>query len=468
VTDPLKGQHVVVMGFARQGQALARWLPTIGARVTVTDMRSEAAFGDSLAAYRAAGVAFVLGEHPLTLLDDADLLCVSGGVPLTAPLVKAAFERRISVSNDAELFLARCSAPVIGITGSAGKTTTTSLVGAMCRADGRVTHVGGNIGHVLIEALPDIQPKDAVVMELSSFQLELVTHNPTIGAILNVTPNHLDRHGTMAAYTAAKSRLIRFQTADSVAVLGRDDPGSAALHELAGGRVLWFSAEKPVHDGAYLDGDRIMLNGVASPTNNPYEVVTRADIPLRGDHNVLNVLAACAIAGAARVSVEAMRQAIQDFAGVPHRMEIVRRLGEVVWINDSIATAPERVLAAVRSYDEPLILLLGGRDKDLPWEMLVGAVVDRARAVVAFGEHGPAIGDLLRTALDQNATGRLSPEHVQVVATLADAVPAAAALALPGDIVLLSPGGTSYDAYLDFEERGQHFRDLVQGLPAPE
>ena len=176
MTDPLKGQHVVVMGFARQGQALARWLPTIGARVTVTDMRSEAAFGDSLAAYRAAGVAFVLGEHPLTLLDDADLLCVSGGVPLTAPLVKAAFERRISVSNDAELFLARCSAPVIGITGSAGKTTTTSLVGAMCRADGRVTHVGGNIGHVLIEALPDIQPKDAVVMELSSFQLELVTH----------------------------------------------------------------------------------------------------------------------------------------------------------------------------------------------------------------------------------------------------------------------------------------------------
>ncbi len=462
--DELHGKHVVVMGFARQGQALARWLPTIGARVTVTDARSEEAFGQSLAPYRANGVAFILGEHPLSLLDDADVLCVSGGVPLTIPLVAEAFRRGVAVTNDAQLFLARCPARTIGITGSAGKTTTTSLVGAMCRAAGRVTHVGGNIGDVLLDVLPAIQPSDAVVMELSSFQLELVTASPPLAAILNITPNHLDRHGTLEAYTAAKANLIRFQGPDGLAILGRDDPGAAGLADLAPGRVVWFSAQEAVADGAYLDGDCLMVSGAASPDGRPQPVLRRADIPLRGAHNVLNALAACAIGGAAGIPPEALAAAIRTFQSVAHRLEVVRVRDGVTWVNDSIATAPERVLAALRSYDEPLILLLGGKDKNLPWDGLVALAVQKARAVVTFGAHGPVVAGMLRQALACGAEGMLAAERVRETVTLEEAVAVAAGLARPGDVVLLSPGGTSYDAYRDFEERGAHFRALVNAL----
>lgn len=464
MTDLLKGKRVVVMGFARQGQALARWLPLIEARAVVTDMRQEAAFGDSLAPYRAQGVTFVLGEHPLSLLDGADLLCISGGVPLDAPLVVEAFRRGVPVSNDAQLFLERCPAPVIGITGSAGKTTTTTLIGRMCAAGGQTTFVGGNIGEVLLDVLPRLQPSDTVVMELSSFQLELMTVSPHIGVILNVTPNHLDRHGTMEVYTAAKTRLIQFQRPEDVAVLGYDDAVAASLRDATGGRVIGFSTRRPVEDGAYLDGERLMVTGLSSPDGRPRPVMTRDEILLRGDHNVLNVLAACATAGAAGIPPEVMRRVVADFRGVAHRMEIVRQHNGVTWINDSIATAPERVLAAVRSYREPLVMLLGGRDKKLPWEPLAAQVVRKARAVVAFGEFGPAIVDILGQTLRDAPEAALHPDAIHCVRTLDEAVPLAAGLAQPGDVVLLSPGGTSYDAYRDFEERGAHYQALVNGL----
>ena len=202
-SDPLAGQHIVVLGMARQGKALARWLPTIGARVTLSDSRPPDVLAGDVAAFAGQPVEFVLGGHPLTLLDDCDVLAISGGVPLTLPIVREALRRGIRVTNDAQLFLERCPAPVLGITGSAGKTTTTALVGEMGRASGRRTYVGGNIGEVLLDVLPQIAPDDVIVMELSSFQLELMTVSPGVAAVLNVTPNHLDRHGTMDAYSAA-------------------------------------------------------------------------------------------------------------------------------------------------------------------------------------------------------------------------------------------------------------------------
>ena len=213
-----------------------------------------------------------------------------------------------------------------------------------------------------------------------------------------------------------------------------------------------------------LDGSRIMLAGRSSLYNEPREVVDRADIHLRGEHNVLNVLAACAIAGAAGVSIDAMQRTIRAFHGVEHRLEIVRRVNGVTWVNDSIATAPERVLAALKSYDEPLILLLGGRDKKLPWDELAVLSGQKARAVVTFDEHGPVIAETLQTALNINSGGRLAAARVRTVAALPEAVTVAADLAQAGDVVLLSPGGTSYDAYGDFVARGEHFRALVDQL----
>ena len=461
--DPLAGRHVVVLGMARQGKALGRWLPTVGARVTLSDSQSAEALAADVAEFAGTPVQFALGGHPLELLDDCDLLCVSGGVPPTLPIVQEALRRGIAVANDAQLFLERCPAPVLGITGSAGKTTTTALVGAMCRAAGRTTHVGGNIGDVLLDALPYIAPEDIVVMELSSFQLELMTVSPTVAAVLNVTPNHLDRHGTMEAYTAAKARIYQFQRPSDVAVFGYDDPVARRLSSDAPGRLAYFSMCREVVSGAYLDSDQIVIATGDSAPGRAYEVVCpRSAIRLRGEHNVLNTLAACAVAGAGYVPVEAMRSAIEAFTGVEHRLETVAVIGGVTWVNDSIATAPERVIAALRSYSEPLVLLAGGRDKNLLWDEMAALAVVRCRAVIGFGEYGPQVADHIRHA--QRRTPGARVEHVAVVAGLEEAVAAAHRLAQPGDVVLLSPGGTSYDAYVDFAARGQHFRDLVRAL----
>lgn len=459
-SDPLDGKTAVILGFARQGQALARWLPSIGAKVIVSDVRNLGDLADAMLDFLGEPISFALGGHPLELLDEADVLFLSGGVAPTVQICVEALERGIPLSNDAQAFMERCPSPVIGITGSAGKTTTTTLVGKMCDAAGKTTWVGGNIGDVLLDHLVRMRPDHTVVMELSSFQLELMTLSPQIACVLNVTPNHLDRHGTMEAYMAAKAHIFQHQRPDDVAIFGFDDPGSNVLADQAVGRVAWFSLREMVADGAFMAGQRLMVVGSGSPDGQPHVVCSREEIRLRGEHNVLNVLAACAIAGAAGVPVQAMRDVIRNFTGVPHRLEPVRTVGGVTYINDSIATAPERVIAALRSFEEPIVLLAGGRDKKLPWTDLAYLVSQRVRYVVTFGEYGPAIAELLRTA--RIVGGRL--EGIDNYKTLEEAVKRASEVAQEGDVVLLSPGGTSYDAYEDFQARGEHFRQLVEKL----
>jgi UDP-N-acetylmuramoylalanine--D-glutamate ligase len=454
--SPYAGQRIVILGLARQGVALARYLALAGAHVIVSDQQPAAQLAEALAALSDLPLEFVLGGHPESLLDHADLLCLSGGVPADLPIVQAARRRGLPLSNDSQLFLEACppGVTVIGITGSAGKTTTTTLVGRIlsAQAAGPVL-VGGNIGNPLIAELPALRPGHRVVMELSSFQLELMTRSPQIAAVLNVTPNHLDRHGTMLAYTEAKSHILRHQAPDDLAVLGLDDAGARGLAPLAPGRLAYFSAEQAVRAGAYLEAGVLMFRwlGVATP------VAPVAAVELRGRHNVLNVLAAIAISGAAGASAEAMRAGLSGFRGVTHRLELVRERNGVRWYNDSIATAPERVIAALRAFDEPLVLLLGGRDKKLPWDDLAALVRDRVRQVVLFGEAGPLIERAL-VAAGVPAARRLR------CATLAEAVPAAAELAVPGDVVLLSPGCTGFDEFRDFAERGDKFRQWVQAL----
>ncbi|MBZ0296504.1 MAG: UDP-N-acetylmuramoyl-L-alanine--D-glutamate ligase [Anaerolineae bacterium] len=453
--DPLDGKRVVVLGFARQGRALARWLPRVGADVVVSDRNPIDHYNGDLAPYH--NVQFVLGGHPESLLDGADLVCLSGGVPLELGIVQAAIQRGIPLSNDAQLFLERCPAPVIGITGSAGKTTTTTLTGEMLKHAGYKTWVGGNIGDVLLDVLDEIKPTDRVVMELSSFQLEIMTTSPALGAVLNVTPNHLDRHGTMENYLRAKAQIILHQKSDDLAVLGRDDPGSRALEEAVKGDLCWFSMHDIVTNGAFLAGQRLLITGLSTEDGATHVVCEREDVPLRGDHNIMNVLAACAIGGAAGVNPEPMAEVIRSFKGVVHRLEVVRVVNDVTYVNDSIATAPERVLAALRSYDEPLILLAGGKDKNLPWEEMIALALQKTRMIIAFGHAGPMIMDVVKR-VSGNSDG------VTLVETLAQAVDVAVTLAQAGDVVLLSPGGTNYDAYEDFAERGEHFRQLVMAL----
>ena len=456
---------------------MARFLVQAGAEVTVSDQRDEAALADRLAELADLPIRYVLGEHPPTLLDGADLLCLSGGVPVDVPIVVEAQRRGIPLSNDAQLFLEHCLALVIGITGSAGKTTTTALVGEMCRAanllppasggaGGVRIWVGGNIGNPLIADLDQIRPDDWVVMELSSFQLEIMTISPHIAAVLNVTPNHLDRHKTMEAYIAAKRNVVAHQKPEDLALLGYDDANARALALETAAHLLWFSGGAEVEEGAFRTNGELTLRmgGVDRA------ICHASEVRLLGRHNLLNVLAACALAGLAGVPVEVMRQVATTFTGVEHRLELVHELNDVRWYDDSIATAPERSLAALRSFDEPIVLLAGGRDKKLPWDEFAAETVRRVRQLVTFGEAGPMIAGVVEETRRQGDKEREREregerlEEVTQVGTLEAAVEAAARLARPGEVVLLSPGGTSFDAFRDFAERGDRFKELVQEL----
>ena len=456
----IRNSRVVILGLARQGTALARFLVRAGAEVTISDLRAEGELSDSLAELNGLSIRYVLGEHPLSLLDRADLLCLSGGVPLEAPIVVEAQRQDIPLSNDAQLFLERCLAPVIGITGSAGKTTTTALVGEMCRAAGFRTWVGGNIGNPLVADLDEIKPDDRVVMELSSFQLEIMRISPHVAAVLNITPNHLDRHGTMEAYIEAKRNIVAHQEPDDFALLGYDDANARALALETAAQLLWFSGGAEVDEGAFrTNGELTLRMGGTDRT-----ICQASEVRLRGRHNLLNVLAACALAGVAGVELEVMRQVATTFTGVEHRLELVRELNGVCWYDDSIATAPERSLAALRSFEEPIVLLAGGRDKKLPWEEFARETVQRVRQLIAFGEAGPMIARMVEEAQSAIRNSQFRLAGIRQAETMEEAVEAAAWLAQPGDVVLLSPGGTSFDAFRDFAERGDRFKQLVREL----
>ncbi len=450
--------RVLILGAARQGLALARWLSLHGARVTVSDMRGADELRlarESLADYR---IDWALGGHPLTLLDSADVLCLSGGIPLTLPIVAGAIQRGIPLSNDSQIFMEVAPCKTIGITGSAGKTTTTTLVGNMAKnVHGEKAFVGGNIGDPLLNYADEMKPDDVAVLELSSFQLDQMTLSPNIAAVLNITPNHLDRHGTMEAYTAAKSRILEFQSREDVAVLGRDDKGAWSLRDKVKGKLLTFSLNELEEglDGSYVcEGSLNLRDGKLN-----IAIMPREKIHLRGEYNLANVLAAFVIGYAAGFPLEAMVEAVEDFRGVPHRLELVREWNGVRWYNNSIASAPERTIAVIRSFDEPIVLLLGGRDKNLPWEGLMQLVGERVDYAVLFGEAAEKIEQTVASL----PVGEKRCVFFRVTG-LREAVRKAAEVARPGDVVLLSPGGTSFDEFKDFEERGERFRAWVQEL----
>jgi len=451
------GKRVVILGGARQGQAAARWLARHGAIVTINDRRSVEEMSPARTALASTPVKWVLSNHPVEILDTTDVLCISGGIPLDNPLVIAAVQRGVPLTNDTQIFMEVSQCRTIGITGSAGKTTTTTLVGQMAsNADDKKTFVGGNIGDPLLNYVDEMAPDALAILEISSFQLEQMTISPDVAAILNITPNHLDRHGTMEAYTAAKRRILDFQRADGIAILNRDDNCSWKLRENVHGRLVSFGADAfpGKQDGTFLADGTLYLRqrGGEIP-------LLRADqIPLRGAHNVMNVLAAFAIGYAAGLPIAAMQAAAAEFRGVAHRLEFVREWNGVQWYNDSIATAPERTMAAIHSFTEPIVLLLGGRDKNLPWEDLAATVRQRVQHVVLFGEAA----DKISAALDR-AEGPL-PLTLTRCTGLEEAVQAAAKVASPGSVVLLSPGGTSFDQFYDFEERGKAFRKWVSEL----
>lgn len=378
---------------------------------------------------------------------------VTPGMPKDLPELLQLADDGVTLTSETDLFLERCRAPVIGITGSAGKTTTTTLVGEALKTDGRRrVYVGGNIGVSLLPDLAHIEPIDWVVMELSSFQLELVTHSPHGAAILNIAPNHLDVHRDFAAYQAAKRHIWDFQTPDDWALVPMDDPVVQGMFRGALATPVHFSLkEVPLWGAGLQDGWLVWRD-----RERTIKVVKAESLKIPGVHNIANALAATALVMQAGGDPKALQEVLSAFTGVPHRLEIVRDRDSIVYINDSIATAPDRTMAALRAIHRPIILIAGGYDKHLDYDALGKAIAETTvKCVVVLGQTAEKIARAVR-------------EHGQVPVVvrggLFEAVTEAHTQAEAGDVVLLSPASASYDMFLNYEERGQRFREIVQQL----
>ncbi|MGD8632173.1 MAG: UDP-N-acetylmuramoyl-L-alanine--D-glutamate ligase [Anaerolineales bacterium] len=455
-----RGRRAAVLGLARQGKALARFLESHGAEVVLSDIKPASELQSELEELEDLSLKYALGGHPETILEGTDTLFLSGGVPADLEIVDKARKAGIAIANDAQLFLELAPAKVIGITGSAGKTTTTSLVAEIARAglenSGRKVWLGGNIGFPLINSLDEMQEGDIAVMELSSFQLEVMTRSPEIAALLNLTPDHLDRHGDMQSYRAAKARILEFQTKEDAALLNCSNPMTWEMRSLVQGQLYAFGQDLPEGiEGGFFQADKLKLRFGGQELT----VCSKADIRMPGRHNQLNVLAASVLCAIAELPVEGIQEVVRRFRGVPHRLEHVRNVGGVDWYNDSIATTPDRASAAIEAFDAPIVLLAGGRDKDLDWGRFSGVVKDRVKVIILFGEAAGKIERALSLE-ELEGTGLV----VKRAGNLQSAVEAAASIAQAGDIVLLSPGATSFDEFENYEVRGEEFRRLVEAI----
>jgi UDP-N-acetylmuramoylalanine--D-glutamate ligase len=449
----LAGRSVAVVGLARSGVAACRLLRRLGARVTGTDLRAAAAVGPEVRALAEDGVALVLGGHPPSAFEAAELVVVSPGVTAEHPVLAGCRARGVPVLGEIELAYRTMTAEFVAITGTNGKTTTTALTGALLAESGRPVLVGGNIGRPLAAEALTFPDHGWVVAEVSSFQLETVdAFRPRVAAVLNVTPDHLDRHGSLAAYAAAKARIFHAQGPGDWGVLNLDDPGAAALAPDVSARLLWFSRRGPVSRGAWVRDGWVMLRLAAE--DQPVCPVT--EVTLRGAHNLENVLAATACAGALGVPPARLRAAIRAFKAVPHRLQWVRDRGGVAFYNDSKGTNVDATLKALEAFTEPIVLIAGGRDKGQRFDALAAAARGRVKGAVLIGEGRATIGPALRPVT-----------HVEEAESMGEAVRRAAELAAPGDVVLLSPACASFDLFRDYEHRGDVFTQEVRDLPEP-
>ena len=422
------GQRVAVVGLGIEGQDAEMFLRREGAEVIRVDRQPERADRS---------------PDDLSLLDEVQSLVVSQGVPYDLPLLVDAARRSVPVFGPVQIFLERCPAnQVIGITGSAGKTTTTTLVHRMLEAAAVPTALGGNIGQGLLQRLPDTSADTTVVAEISHTQLLRTTRSPHVAAITNITPNHLDQF-SWDEYQELKYRIVEYQTSQDRVVLPLDEPLAARAMTRTPAAASWFGLSRsPCAATAFSDGEQIVRNDSL--------LMAVEELLIPGEHNLRNALAALAIVGDL-VPDDIAAAVLRSFTGVPHRLELVAEVAGVRFINDSIATTPERTLAGLRATSGPIVLMLGGRDKKLPLDPLLPEIDRHVREIVLFGEAAPAWSAWL-------SEQRI--HHVRLD-TFASAFEQAAEAAQHGETVLMSPGGTSFDAYPNFEARGQHFRELV-------
>ncbi len=450
----LRGKTVAVLGIGVSNTPLVELLCSSGVRVIACDRKLREKLGDTAEKLEALGAELHLGESYLDNIA-ADVVFRTPGMRPDIPELLAARERGSVVTSEMQIFFEVCPCPIIAVTGSDGKTTTTTLISEILRAAGKKVWLGGNIGHPLLAEADRIMPEDFAVVELSSFQLLDMTRSPHIAVMTNLAPNHLDVHRDMAEYVAAKTNIFLHQSADDVTIFNLDNEITQELSADAVGRVRMFSRREEVADGAFVRNGAIWLRCGGAER----EVVKTADILIPGQHNVENYCAAIAAVDGL-VPDEAVRRVAREFGGVEHRIELVRERRGVRWYNDSIASNPTRTIAGLRSFDRKVILIAGGYDKHIPFTPLAPEIVAHVRLLILCG----ATADAIRTVVTDYEGYRGEPEIVEC-RTLQEAVDLAASRAAEGDIVTLSPACAAFDQFANFMERGKAFKAMVRALP---
>lgn len=447
----LKGRRVALCGIGRTHMPLAELFLRCGAIVSARDRREFSQLGQDGEKLRALGVKLVLGEDYLENLTE-DVVFRTPGMKFHLPQLAQARERGSVVTSEMEVFFQLCPCKIYAVTGSDGKTTTTSILARFLEAQGKTVHLGGNIGRPLLPEIESIGPEDAAVAELSSFQLISMRQSPDVAVVTNLAPNHLDWHKDMAEYVDAKKNIFVHQNAFSRTVLNFDNEITAGFAPQARGDLWGFSRKERPRRGVWCDGESILVNG------EPLLPVSRIKLP--GWHNVENYMAAIAAAWG-DVDPARMIEVAEEFGGVEHRMEFVRELDGVKYYNDSIASSPSRTISGTLACCEKnLVLLCGGYDKHIPYEPLGPAICGKAKALILMGDTGPKIEAAVRAA-ENYREGAPVILHAK---DMEEAVALARKAAQPGDLVSLSPASASFDLYPNFEARGRHFKDLVHHL----
>jgi UDP-N-acetylmuramoylalanine--D-glutamate ligase len=455
----VNGKRVLVVGLGKSGVASALFLKKRGARVTVSDTKSGDELRNEIPLLLDHGITVETGGHGERTFRNQDLIVVSPGVPVDAPPLEQARSLGATVIGEVELAAQFLPGPIVAITGSNGKTTTTTLAGEIVAASGFPALVGGNIGTPAISFVERAKPETVIVLEISSFQLETIrTFRPKVAVVLNVTPDHLDRHRTFEVYADAKARIFENQQGSDFAVLNADDATCVAMAARTRAQVFWFSRQKKVEQGAWVREENILFRDARSESKTPQrEIMQVAEIPLKGAHNLENVLAAVCAGALMGCAPEKIRQAVQSFKAVEHRLEFVATVRGVDYYNDSKATNVDATIKALESFPANIHLILGGKDKGSDYTVLNDLLRQRVKRVYTIG----AAAAKIESQIVSSKTG--GPEIVHAE-TLENAIRKAHAAAQPGDVVLLAPACASFDQFKNYEHRGRVFKEIVRGL----
>jgi UDP-N-acetylmuramoylalanine--D-glutamate ligase len=452
--DRIIGKKISVLGMARSGIACAGLLKRTGAEVFVSDIKDQGALSEETKRLEDLGIAFETGAHTSRVLSGKDFVVVSPGVPPDAPILRQAQDMGVPVLSEIEVAFWLTDAKIVGITGSNGKTTTVTLLGEMLKEDGREHRVAGNVGVPFSSVVEEVSADGYLVLELSSFQLERIEEfKPYVACVLNVTPDHLDRHADFESYLEAKLRIVENQTEDDFVVLNADDETGPKLAQYAPSTKIYFSIKSEVGRGAFVCDRKLYLRR----NGDKKDIIETGQIGIKGPHNLYNACAACAVCSVLKVSPDSMHRALVNFKGVEHRLEMVRTVSGVCFVNDSKATNVDSVWYALQSVPPPIILIAGGKDKGGDFSRLRKLVDENVKVLILIGEARQkikdALGGLVRTVEADS---------------LEQAVRLAFDKATQGDTVLLSPGCASFDMFKDYEHRGRVFKETVSSLVSDE